>query len=61
MSCSVLREDRLEGLRAMADLEDRHADAGQGDQVALRSSRTGTGKNCGTGGEIKEAMGRGGH
>src|SRR5205814_2096315 len=48
-------DDVVEGLRAVADLEDRHADARQLQKVALRFLEDLDGKNGRTGGEIMNA------
>ena len=51
-----LREDRLERLRAMADLEDRHADAGQRHEIALDLLEHRHRQHRGAGGEVEDAM-----
>ena len=56
MSASVLREDVLERLRAVADLEDRHADAGQRHEIALRLLENGHGQDRGAGGKVVDAL-----
>ena len=40
----------------MADLHDRHADAGQREQIALRLFEHGQGQDGGTGGEVEDAV-----
>ena len=56
-----LRENRFERFRSVADLEDRHADAGKRHEIALRLFENGNGKNRGTCGEVKHSMRCGSH
>ena len=55
-----LAEDRLEGRRAMADLHDGHADAGQRHEVALDLLEHGQRQDGRAGREVVDAV-RGGH
>ena len=47
---------RLERLRAVADLEDRHPGAGQRDQIPLDFLEHRDGQHRRTGGEVVDAM-----
>ena len=47
MSASAFCENAFEGRRSVADLHDRHADAGQRQQVALHLLEHGTGSTAG--------------
>ena len=54
-------EDRFERLRPVADLQDRHADARQRDEIALRLFEDGLGQDGGTGAEVEDALNGGRH
>src|SRR5215831_18324598 len=54
--CLAFLDDVLEGFGPVADLENRHPYPGQRHQVLLRLSEDRLRKNCGSGGEIENAV-----